>query len=306
MPVLLPIAGVSINLILLLGIGTLIGVLSGLFGVGGGFLLTPLLMMVGITPTVAAASGLNAVVATSSSGVGAHFRLGNVDVKLGSVLLAGALAGAGVGVRFTKLLRTMGDAGLVITLAYIVVLGSAGTYMFLQSLQALRRGALVPKRTRQMGRFQAFVDRLPWRMKFPHSQVEHSLLVPLFLAAVVGILSAVMGVGGGFIMIPIMVYLLGMPTHVAVGTSLFQVLFTCVGATYMHATANYDVDLVLALLLAVGSAIGAQFGARLSRFLRGEQLMILLAILVLIVVVQMVVNITMAPPTLLQAAAGAH
>jgi uncharacterized protein len=304
MPILLPVAGLSISLLLLVAVGGFIGFLSGLFGVGGGFLLTPILMMIGIPPTVAAASGLNGVVATSASGVGAHSRLGNVDLKLGTVLLVGSLAGAGVGVHFTKLLRLLGDADFVITLAYIVVLGSVGGYMFFESLQKLRRGAMVPKRARPPGRAQAFLRNLPWRMTFPHSRVEHSVLVPLFLAVLVGVLSAIMGVGGGFIMIPIMVYLLGMPTHVAVGTSLFQILFTCAGATYMHATTNLDVDFVLALLLAMGSALGAQFGARVSRLLRGDQLIILLASMVLIVVVKMAVGITVAPPALLEAVTG--
>lgn len=306
MSILLPVAGVSLNLMLLVGVGGLIGFLSGLFGVGGGFLLTPALMMVGIPPTVAAASGINGVVATSASGVGAHFRLGNVDIKLGTVLLVGSLAGAAVGVHFTKLLRLLGDADLVITLCYIVVLGSTGSYMFFESLQRLRRGAFAPKRARRPGGMQAFLRNLPWRMSFPRSRVEHSVLVPLFLAVLVGVLSAIMGVGGGFIMIPIMVYVLGMPTHVAVGTSLFQILFTCVGATYMHATTNLDVDLVLALLLALGSAVGAQFGARASRFLRGDQLIILLASLVLVVVVKMVVDISVVPPALLALGVGGH
>lgn len=306
MPILLPVAGVSISLFVLLGVGGLIGFLSGIFGVGGGFLLTPALMMIGIPATVAAASGINGVVATSASGVGAHFRLGNVDAKLGTVLLVGSLTGAAAGVHLTKFLRVLGDADLVITLTYIIVLGTVGGYMFIESLRRLRRGAFAPQRARRPGRMQVFLRNLPWRMSFPHSRVEHSVLVPLALAVVVGVLSAVMGVGGGFIMIPIMVYLLGMPTHVAVGTSLFQILFTCVGATYMHATTNLDVDIVLALLLAVGSAIGAQIGARVSRRLRGDQLIILLASLVLIVVAKMVVGIILSPPALLEAALNSH
>lgn len=306
MPILLPVAGVSISLVLLLAIGSLIGFLSGLFGVGGGFLLTPALMMIGIPSTVAAASGLNGVIATSASGMGAHFRLGNVDAKLGTVLLAGSLAGAAAGVELTKLLRLLGDADLVIRLTYILVLGTVGGYMFLESLRKLRRGTFAPKRAPQPGRMHSFLRSLPWRMSFPRSHVEHSVLLPLFWAIVVGVLAAIMGVGGGFIMIPIMVYLLGMPIHVAVGTSLFQILFTSVGATYMQAAANHTVDLTLALLLALGSAVGAQFGARMSRRLRGDQLIILLASLVLAVVAQMVFSVVATPSTLLEAAAGKH
>ena len=294
MPIFLPVAGISISLPLLLSVGALVGLLSGLFGVGGGFLLTPVLIMIGVPPTVAAASDSCQIVATSSSGTAAHFRLGNVDVKIGSLLLIGGLAGAALGVQGIKILRTLGEADLAITLAYILVLGSLGSYMFFQSLGTLRRGAIV-KRSRKTHGGEGLLNRLPWQMDFPRSRVRHSILVPLFFAAIVGILASIMGVGGGFIMIPMMVYLLGMPTHVAVGTSLFQILFLCAGVTYMQAATNHTVDLLLALPLAVGSAMGAQFGARLSRLLRGEQLMILLATLVLVVTGKMTSGLVLTP-----------
>jgi uncharacterized protein len=301
---LLPVAGISICLPLLIGVGALIGFLSGLLGVGGGFLLTPILMMIGIPPTVAAASDSCQIMAASSSGVGAHFRQGNVDIKLGSVLLIGGIAGGAIGVRVIHVLRALGSADFVITLAYIVVLGGVGGYMFFESLGALRRGALVPKAGHARGGMGAFVNRLPWRMSFPHSRVEHSVLVPLFLAVLVGVLSAIMGVGGGFIIVPIMVYLLGMPMHVAVGTSLYQILFTCAGVTFMQATQNHTVDLMLALLLAVGSTIGAQIGARLARVVRGDQLKIVLATLVLVVTMKMAVGIILTPSALVTYAKG--
>ncbi|MGA2324967.1 MAG: sulfite exporter TauE/SafE family protein [Bryobacteraceae bacterium] len=298
MPIFLPVAGISINMFLLIGAGALIGFLSGLLGVGGGFLLTPILMMIGVPPTIAAASDNNAIVATSSSGVAAHFRIGNVDIKMGTVLLLGGLVGAAIGVEIIKILRTMGNAGVLIELTYIVVLGGTGGFMFLQSLATMRRGTIILK-TRQPVRPSHFLSRLPFQMRFPHSRVQHSVSVPFLLGALVGILSAIMGVGGGFIMVPMMVYLLRMPPHIAVGTSLFQILFTCAGVTYMQAATNHSVDLVLALLLAAGSTIGAQIGARVSRVLRGEQLMILLATLALLVVGKMTVSLVVTPSNLL-------
>ena len=301
MPVLLPVAGISISLPLLIAAGGVVGLLSGMFGVGGGFLLTPILMMLGIPPTVAAASDSCQIVATSSSGMAAHFRLGNVDAKIGAILLVGGWAGAGLGVEGIKILRALGEADLVIKLAYILVLGGLGSYMFLQSLKTLRRGAVVAK-SGKAPKGQSFLRRLPWQMDFPRSRVRHSILVPLFFAAIVGILASIMGVGGGFIMLPMMVYLLGMPTHVAVGTSLFQILFLCAGVTYMQATMNHTVDLILVLPLALGSAVGAQIGARLSRLLRGEQLMILLATLVLAVTGKMTSGLVLKPSDLLRPA----
>ena len=301
MSIFLPVASICLGLITLTGIGASIGLLSGLFGVGGGFLLTPVLMMIGIPATIAAASGSCQMVATSSSGVAAHFRMGNVDAKIGNFLLIGGLGGAALGVEAIKKLHAIGEASLTITLAYVVVLGSLGSYMFIQSLRTLRRGAIVtgiekpPKRP-------SLLSRLPWQMDFPRSGARHSILVPLFLAAIVGILASIMGVGGGFIMLPMMVYLLGMPTHVAVGTSLFQILFLCAGVTYMQAATNQTVDLVLVLPLALGSALGAQVGARLSRLLRGEQLMILLATLVLVVTGDMMSRVVITPSDLLKQA----
>ena len=294
MDIFLPVADMSISLYWLMGIGASIGLLSGLFGVGGGFLLTPALMMIGVPPTVAAASGSCQMVATSSSGVAAHFRLGNVDIKMGGMMLGGGLAGAALGVQAIKLLRALGEADLVILLAYVFALGSLGSYMFFQSLNSLRRGRMV-RRSPKTPRADGLLRRLPWQINFSRSKVRHSILVPLFLAALVGVLASIMGVGGGFIMVPMMVYLLGMPTHVAVGTDLFQILFMCAGVTYMQATTNQTVDLMLVLPLAAASAMGAQGGARLSRLLRGEQLMILLATLVLLVTGKMMSELILTP-----------
>lgn len=294
MEVFLPVAGISNSLPLLVGVGAIVGFLSGLFGVSGGFLLTPILMMIGIPPTVAAASDSCQIVAGSSSGAAAHFRLGNVDIKLGTVLLLGGLGGGWIGVRIIKMLRALGSADFAITVTYIVMLGLIGGYMFAESLRNLRRGALVSKSHRST-EGQSFLGMLPFQMDFPRSQVRHSVLVPFFLCGTVGILAAIMGVGGGFIMVPMMVYLLRMPMHVAVGTDLFQILFTCAGVTFMQATANHTVDIVLALLLAAGSTIGAQVGARVGRRLRGDQIKILLASIVLLVMVKMALGLLLTP-----------
>jgi uncharacterized membrane protein YfcA len=306
MSIFLPIAGISINLFLLIGAGAGVGFLSGLLGVGGGFLLTPILIMIGIPPTVAAASDSCQIVAASSSGVAAHFRLGNVDYKMGGILLLGGLTGAAIGVRVIKALRMLGNADLLITVTYIVVLGAVGGSMFVASLRSLRRGPTMTKGHRVVKR-NPLLAKLPFQMKFPHSQVEHSIFMPFVLCAMVGVLAAIMGVGGGFMMVPMMVYLLRMPPHVAVGTDLFQILFTCAGVTFMQATTNFTVDIMLALLLAAGSTIGAQVGARASKYLRGEQLLIILASMALIVTVRMVFGLLTTPESLLSPAAeGGH
>jgi uncharacterized membrane protein YfcA len=299
----LPVAGISISLFVVIAIGALVGFLSGLVGVGGGFLLTPILMMVGVPPTLAAASGTCALVGTSSSGTAVHFRLGNVDLKLGGILLLGGLFGAAIGVRVIKLLLALGNADLMITITYVVVLGSVGSFMFMESLQSLRRGMMSNKAPNPIQQ-DALLRKLPFQMNFPRSNVQHSVLVPFALCALVGILAAIMGVGGGFIMVPMMVYLLRMPMHVAVGTDLFQILFTCAGVTIMQAITNHTVDVVLALLVAVGSTIGAQVGARMTRLLRGDQLRIVLASIVLATTVKMSIGLLIRPASLLSYATG--
>jgi uncharacterized membrane protein YfcA len=303
MEILLPVAGTSINVFLLVGVGMVVGFLSGLVGVGGGFLMTPILMMIGVPPTVAAASDSNAIVATSASGTAVHFRLGNVDLKLGGVLLLGGLAGAAIGVRIIKSLRALGNADFVITITYVVVLGSVGAFMFLEGLHSLRRAVMTPVAHQPVER-RGFLRRLPFQMHFPNSRVQHSVLVPFALCALVGVLSAIMGVGGGFIMVPMMVYLLRMPMHTAIGTDLFQILFTSAGVTLMQATTNHTVDVVLALLIALGSTAGAQIGARMARLLRGDQLKIVLASVVLLVTAKMAYRLVVAPANLLSYAAG--
>jgi len=298
----LPIAGQSVNIILLLGLGVMVGFLSGLFGVGGGFLLTPLLMMAGIPPTVAAASDSNQIVAASTSGTYAHYRLGNVDFRMGIMLLIGGILGGTVGVQLIKVLRRLGDADFVIKMTYVLMLGTVGSYMFVESLQNLRQQATVKKKEADAGKpsvYGQFIRALPWQMNYAKSGITISPLLPLLLGALVGVLAAIMGVGGGFIMVPIMVYMLRMPMHVVVGTSLFQILFTCINVTIMQAAYNFTVDVVLAVMLLLGSTIGAQIGTKLGRRLKGDQLKILLASLVLLVMIQMLVGLIKTPHILL-------
>jgi uncharacterized protein len=300
----LPIAGNSVNMFAILSLGGVVGLLSGIFGVGGGFLMTPLLIMMGIPPTVAAASDSNQIVGASTSGTLAHFRLGNVDFKMGLLLLLGGIIGGTFGVQIIKILRQLGNADFLINITYVLMLGLIGGYMFVESLQAMRkieREKPAPKESA----YVKFMNFLPFQMEFQRSGVKLSLLMPLLLGILVGILAAIMGVGGGFIMVPIMVYLLRMPMHVVVGTSLFQILFTCVNVTIMQSWENHTVDFVLALLLLIGSSLGAQLGTKIGRKLNGEHLKILLASLVLVVMVKMLYGL-LATPSVLLAYTGGH
>lgn len=303
----LPIAGNSVNIVLILGLGGAVGLLSGVFGVGGGFLMTPLLIMFGIPPTVAAASDSNQIVGASTSGTLAHFRLGNVDIKMGLLLLAGGIAGGAAGVQIIKVLRQLGNADFLINLTYVVMLGTIGSYMFVESLQSMRKAKNndAPLKEKKESAYARILKSLPFQMEFERSGVRLSVLAPIILGIFVGILAAIMGVGGGFIMVPVMVYLLRMPMHVVVGTSLFQILFTCMNVTIMQAWQNHTVDFILALLLLVGSSLGAQVGVKLARKLRGDQLKILLASLVLLVMFEMLYEL-LARPEVLLAYIGGH
>jgi uncharacterized membrane protein YfcA len=298
----LPIAQHSVALPVVIGLGFIVGLLSGLFGVGGGFLMTPLLIMIGIPPTVAAASDSNQIVAASASGTYAHYRLGNVDLKMGIYLLIGGVTGGTGGVQIIRILRQMGNADFLIMITYVIMLGFVGSYMFIESLQGLRSGKSVNGGAapgKRDSAYSRFIQGLPFQTRFEKSGIVLSPVVPLFLGGVVGVLAAIMGVGGGFIMVPVMVYLLRMPMHVVVGTSLFQVLFTCIDVTIMQAYSNRTVDFVLALLLLIGSTFGAQIGARMSTRLKEDQLKIFLAILVLVVMVKMLLSLVLPPHNLL-------
>jgi hypothetical protein len=294
----LPIAGNSVNVLLIFAMGGMVGILSGIFGVGGGFLMTPLLIMAGIPPTVAAASDSNQIVGASTSGTLAHYRLGNVDFKMGVLLLIGGVVGGTLGVHIIKILRHLGNADFLIKVTYVLMLGFVGFYMFVESLQALKKDKVVPAAKKE-SKYARLVNQLPWQMDFDKSGIQLSILMPLVLGIFVGILAAIMGVGGGFIMVPVMVYLLRMPMHVVVGTSLFQILFTCINVTILQAYTNHTVDFILALILLLGSTLGAQFGAKISKRLKGDQLKIFLASLVLLVMVKMLFDLLITPHVML-------
>ncbi len=295
MQIYLPIAEVSVNALLLLGLGGLVGVLSGMFGVGGGFLITPLLFFVGIPPAVAVATSANQIVASSISGVLAHLKRRTVDLRMGTVLLLGGLVGAAIGVWVFNILREMGQVDLLVRLSYVLFLGVIGALMFIESVKALRssRSGKPPKR-----RKHNWVHALPMKMKFRTSGLYISVVPPAIVGMLVGVLAAIMGVGGGFIMVPAMIYLLGMPTKVVIGTSLFQIIFVTAFTTLLHATTNYTVDLLLAVLLLVGGVVGAQFGTRIGSFLKAEQLRVLLAALVLAVCGKLALDLLLRPAEL--------
>jgi len=292
----LPIAELSVNPLVLLAMGAAVGFLSGMFGVGGGFLMTPLLIFYGIPPAVAVGTEASQIVASSVSGVLAHWRRRAVDVKMGAVLVAGGAAGSVIGVAIFRRLRELGQIDVFIALGYFVFLSVIGGLMLAESLRALRQArrpnaAPAPRRRRR-----GWIEALPLRVRFHRSQLYISALPPLALGLCIGILSAIMGVGGGFIMVPAMIYILNMPTNVVIGTSLFQIIFVTAIVTVLHATANQTVDIVLALLLLIGGVVGAQFGARIGVRLRSEQLRALLALLVLAVAIRLGYDL-IAPPT---------
>jgi hypothetical protein len=297
MEVYLPIAGMSVNVFLILGMGVLVGFLSGLFGVGGGFLLTPLLIMIGIPPAVAAASDSNQIVASSSSGAYSHKRMGNVDMRMGIVILIGGIAGSTIGVQVVKVLRQMGNFDFVLKAVYVVVLGGIGSYMLIESLKATK--GTVGKEKKGESCFRRLILKLPLKMEFRDSGIKISVIFPLIMGLIVGFLAALMGVGGGFIMVPAMIYILGMPTIKAIGTDLFQIVFTSISATVQQAIFNHTVDIGLALLLLFGSTIGAQFGVRAGRRLKGKHLRILLAAIVLIVMMKMLYELIAMPSNLI-------
>ncbi len=304
MHVFLPIAQTSASIPLLVAIGALVGLVSGLFGVGGGFLLTPLLMFVGISPMVAAASDSAQIVASSTAGTLAHSRGGTVDYKMGLLLFVGGAGGSVIGVQILEWLNRFGPANSVIRVLYVLLLGGIGSFMLVESARTWRRGAYMAERRFQPIPRTAWLTAIPFRVAFPKSGVEVSFLVPLAMGVVAGLLAAMMGVGGGFIMVPLMLYVLGMRMHVVAGTSLFQILFTCMLVTLLQATENFTVDFVLSLLLAVGSTLGAVVGARLGRKLRGDQLKFLLAAMVLVVAIRVAVDLVTPPDLLLSHLAG--
>ncbi len=290
----LPIAEMSANIFLLLGMGGAVGFLAGMFGVGGGFLMTPLLIFIGVPAPVAVATEANHIVAASVSGALAHWRRGNVDFKMGFVLLIGGLIGSSFGVFLFKVLRGLGQIDLVISLSFVIFLGVIGTLMLAESVRAIARRRN-PGRKRRKLHQHYWVHGLPLKMRFRRSKLYISALLPLSIGLIVGVLAAIMGVGGGFIIVPAMIYLLGMPTSVVVGTSLFQIIFVTANVTFLQAVHNLTVDVLLALVLLTGGVIGAQFGTRAGAKLGGEELRGLLGLIVMVVCSKLLFDLAGAP-----------
>ena len=297
MQIYLPIAELSVNIFLFLGMGACVGFLSGLFGVGGGFLMTPLLLFAGIPAAVAVATEANQIVASSVSGALAHWRRGNVDIKMGVVLLLGGFIGSTLGVWVFGLLQGLGQIDLVIRLSYVVFLAIIGGLMLVESLRAISRQRKPGGKRRKLHQHN-WLHGLPFKMRFRRSKLYISALLPLGIGILVGILAAIMGVGGGFIMVPAMIYLLGMPTVMVVGTSLFQIIFVTANVTFLQAWQNQTVDIFLALLLMAGGVIGAQLGTRASAKFPGEQLRSMLALIVLGVCARLAYELLVRPDDL--------
>ncbi len=301
MQIYLPIAEISVNIFLLLGLGAGVGFLSGMFGVGGGFLMTPLLMFIGIPPAVAVSTEANQIVASSASGALAHWRRKSLDIKMGCLLLVGGASGSVFGVQLFAFLRSLGQIDLIISLSYVGFLGIVGGLMFFESVRAILRARNPDAANRSNSggrRKRTWIDRLPLKMRFAASGLYISIIPPIAIGFFVGTLAAIMGVGGGFVMVPAMIYILRMPTNVVVGTSLFQILFVTALTTLLQAGQNQTVDIVLAMLLTFGGVIGAQFGARAGRRIKAEELRALLAFMVLAVCLKLGWDLVVTPADL--------
>jgi hypothetical protein len=296
MEIYLPIAEMSVHWLVVLGMGGAIGFLSGLFGVGGGFLLTPLLIFYGVPAEVAVATTSSHITASSISGALAQWRRRAVDLKLGAVMAAGGLAGTSFGVWLFTVMRRYGQMDLLVSSSYVILLGTVGGLMLNESLAALRatRGGATPARRAP----QHWMRNLPFRMQFRESRLVISVIPPVLIGFAVGVLSAIMGVGGGFVIVPAMIYILRMPTNVVMGTSLFQIIIVTAATTILQATANYSVDIMLAVFLILGGVVGAQLGVRAGERLRGEQLRLLLALLVLAVALRLFLGLVLKPDDL--------
>jgi len=288
----------SVNAFVIIALGGLVGFLSGMFGVGGGFLTTPLLIFYGIPPAIAVASSATQVTGSSVSGAFSYFRRGQVDLKMGAVLVSGGMMGSVIGSFLFRWLKALGQVDVTIGIVYVVFLGSVGALMLRESIAELKRSRAGDAPLRKVRRHHPLVAALPLRMRFPKSGIYISPLAPFLVGAGVGVLTVIMGVGGGFIMVPAMLYLLGMAASVVVGTSLFQIVFITAVATLLHATQSQTVDIMLGVLLLTGGVVGAQFGARAAQFLPPERLRLFLALLVLAVALRLAIGLTWTPADL--------
>ena len=302
MQIYLPIAEIPVNILLILLLGLVTGFLAGMFGIGGGFLATPFLMFIGISPAVSVATSTNQIIAASVSGLLAHLRKGSVDIKMGAFLVIGGFIGSTVGVSIFQLLQKTGQIDIVVAVIYVVFLGSIGITMLKDSLKTLatkRYGVTWEKKNnKNLIKLLRFIDSLPWKAYFTKSDITISIIIPILLSVGIGILVALMGIGGGFLMIPAMIYILRMPRSVVVGTSLFQIVFIASNATFLQAITNNTVDIVLAFLMIISSAIGAQIGTRVGYRVDADSLRSLLSVLVLLVCAKMLFGLFATPPSL--------
>ncbi len=294
MQIYLPVAELSLNAFLLLGIGLAIGFLSGMFGVGGGFIMTPLLIFLGVPPAVAVGTGASQVVAASVSSAVGHWQRGNIDMQMGYMLIGGGLVGAVSGVRILYWLKQLGQLDLFVSLTYVILLGVIGSLMLIESLRTLTAEPVRGGSARRAGQ-HTWIQRLPLKKRFPQSKLYISAIPPVAIGAFVGWLTAIMGVGGGFVMVPAMIYLLRMPTRMVIGTSTFQIVCITAFTTVLQAVQNHSVDVALSLPLILGGVIGAQYGVGFAERLKAEQLRAGLALLVLAVAVRMAASLVLTP-----------
>ena len=293
----LPIAEQPIHSLAIIGVGSIIGFIMGLVGVGGGFLLTPIMMFLGIPSPVAVASVANQLVAPSISGVLSHWKKGNVDFKMGTVLLVGGVFGSSIGVILFNYLAKIGQLDLVIRASYVIFLSLIGSMMFAESMRLIlrkRRGKVTRGKLHQ----HTWLHGLPFKTRFRKSKLYISIILPILIGMLVGVLAAIMGIGGGFIIVPAMIYLLGMPTSLVVGTSLFQIIFVAANTTILQASQNQTVDIVLATLLLLGSVAGVQIGAKFTNVLKGEHLRLILSTMIILVSLQLLTDLITVPSDL--------
>lgn len=298
MSVYLPIAELAIGLHVLVALGLVVGFLSGMFGIGGGFITTPFLIFLGVPPAIAVGTGASQVVASSVSGAIAHWQRGNVDLRMGLLLIAGGVVGATAGILFQRVLKAAGQLDFFIAMAYVLLLGTVGGLMLVESIRTIRQTAGPVKASSRRGGQHIWVQRLPVKLRFQTAKLYMSAIPPVLIGAAVGLLTAIMGVGGGFMLVPALIYLLRVPTRVVIGTSQFQVVFITAFATLLQATTNFSVDLLLAAPLMIAGVFGAQYGVRASQRLKAEQLRALLAILVLAVAIRLAFGLVIVPDEL--------
>ncbi len=294
----LPIAEVSVNIFIIFGMGGLVGFLSGMFGVGGGFLMTPLLIFYGIPPMIAVATEANQIVASSISGTIAHWRRSAVDIKMGSILLCGGIIGSFIGIELFVFLKNIGQIDTFISVSYVILLGSIGSLTLIEGLRSLLIKKYNLKISKKKKVDRNWIHLLPFRLRFRKSGLYISVIPPVLIGMVVGVLATIMGVGGGFIMVPAMIYILRMPTNVVIGTSLYQIVFVTSLVTILHSYQNQTVDIILAIILMIGGVIGVQIGAHYGHKLKGEQLRALLGVIILLVCFKMAYDLALKPDDL--------